>query len=136
MTAQPGKDLLLKIDMTGSGTFETVAGLRATRLSFNAEAVDVTSLDSGGWRELLAGGGIRSARIAGSGVFRDAGTDERARAIFFAGETPAFQVILPDFGTVEGPFQIAGIDYAGSFDGEASFEISLVSAGALNFTAL
>ena len=136
MTAQPGKDLLLKIDMTGSGTFETVAGLRATRLSFNAEAVDVTSLSSGGWRELLAGGGIRSARIAGSGVFRDAGTDERARAIFFAGETPAFQVILPDFGTIEGPFQIAGIDYAGSFDGEASFEISLVSAGALNFTAL
>ena len=136
MTAQPGKDLLLKIDMTGSGTFETVAGLRATRLSFNAEAVDVTSLDSGGWRELLSGGGIRSARIAGSGVFRDAGTDERARAIFFAGETPAFQVILPDFGTVEGPFQIAGIDYAGSFDGEASFEISLVSAGALTFTAL
>ena len=136
MTAQPGKDLLLKIAMTGSGTFETVAGLRATRLSFNAEAVDVTSLDSGGWRELLSGGGIRSARIAGSGVFRDAGTDERARAIFFAGETPAFQVILPDFGTVQGPFQIAGIDYAGSFDGEASFEISLVSAGALNFTAL
>ena len=136
MTAQRGKDLLIKIDMTGSGTFETVAGLRATRLSFNAEAVDVTSLSSGGWRELLAGGGIRSARIAGSGVFRDAGTDERARAIFFAGETPAFQVILPDFGTVEGPFQIAGIDYSGSHDGEASFEISLVSAGALSFTAL
>ena len=135
MTAQRGKDLLIKIDMTGSGTFETVAGLRATRLSFNAETVDVTSLDSAGWREVLGGAGVRSARITGSGVFRDAGSDERARAIFFAGDTPAFQVVLPDFGVVEGPFQIAGLDYSGSHDGEATFEMALVSAGPLTFTA-
>lgn len=44
MAAQNGKDLLIKLDMNGSGTFETIAGLRATRISFNAESVDVTSL--------------------------------------------------------------------------------------------
>ena len=61
MGAQNGKDLLIKVDVDGSGTFETLAGLRATRISFNAEAVDVTSLESeGGWRELLAGAGVRS----------------------------------------------------------------------------
>ena len=76
MSAQHGKDLLVKIDMTGSGQFETIAGLRATRVSFNAEAVDVTSLESqGGWRELLAGAGVKSAAISGSGIFRDEGTD-------------------------------------------------------------
>lgn len=54
MAAQAGKDLLIKIDLTGGGQFETVAGLRATRVSFNAESVDVTSLESaGGWREIL-----------------------------------------------------------------------------------
>ena len=106
MAVQSGKDLLLKVDLTGDGQFETVAGLRATRISFNAETVDVTSLESaGGWRELLAGAGVRSAQVSGAGVFRDAGTDERARQIFFDGEMPAFQVILPDFGVVEGPFQ-------------------------------
>lgn len=137
MTAQMGKDLLIKIDLTGDGQFETVAGLRATRLSFNAETVEVTSLDSaGGWRELLAGAGMRSASIAGSGVFRDAGSDERARQIFFAGEMPRFQVIIPDFGVVEGPFQITAIEYAGSHDGEATYELSLASAGALEFTAI
>ena len=56
MGAQNGKDLLIKVDMTSDGQFETIAGLRATRVSFNAEAVDVTSLESqGGWRELLSG---------------------------------------------------------------------------------
>jgi TP901-1 family phage major tail protein len=136
MAAQRGKDLLLKLDM-GEGVFETVAGLRATRLSFNAETVDVTNLGSAGrWRELLAGAGVRSAAISGSGVFRDAATDERARAIFFAGEIPAFQVIVPDFGVIEGPFQITAIEYSGQHDGEAVYELSLASAGALSFEAL
>ncbi|MDF9302573.1 phage major tail protein, TP901-1 family [Tritonibacter mobilis] len=136
MSAQNGKDLLIKVDMTGTGSFTTIAGLRATRISFNAESVDVTSLDStGGWRELLGGAGVRSANLSGSGVFRDADTDERARQLFFDGETPAFQVVIPDFGTVEGPFQVTALEYAGSHNGEATYELSLASAGALTFTA-
>jgi len=136
MVAQNGKDLLVKIDMTGAGLFETAAGLRATRISFNAETVDVTSLEStGGWRELLTGGGVKTAAISGSGVFKDATTDERARQIFFDGETPNFQVIVPNFGTMEGPFQITSIEYAGSYNGEATYDLSLASAGELTFTA-
>ena len=137
MAAQNGKDLLVKIDMTGDGSFQTVAGLRATRLSLNAEPVDVTSLEStGGWRELLGGAGMKTAAISGSGVFKDAATDERARQIFFDGETPEFQVIVPDFGTIEGRFQITAIEYAGSHNGEATYELSLTSAGPLSFLAL
>ena len=137
MAVQKGKDLLVKVDMIGDGSFETLAGLRAQRLSLNAEQVDVTSLDSAvGWRELLAGAGVRSASISGSGVFRDAATDARARAIFFDAIMPDFQVIVPDFGTIEGPFQITSIEYAGSHNGEATYEIAMASAGALTFVAL
>lgn len=137
MTAQNGKDLLVKVDMDGNGVFETMAGLRASRLSFNSESVDVTSLEStGGWRELLRGAGVKSAAISGSGIFRDASTDERARDIFFEGGMPDFQVVIPDFGIVEGAFQISSIEYAGTHDGEATYEISMASAGALTFTAI
>jgi TP901-1 family phage major tail protein len=99
--------------------------------------VDVTNLDSaGGWRELLKGGGVKSAAISGSGVFRDAATDERARAIFWNGDTPDFQVVIPDFGIVEGPFQITAIEYAGTHDGEATYEMAMASAGSLTFMAI
>jgi len=136
MAAQNGKDMLIKVDLTGDGGFVTIAGLRATRISFNAESVDVTSLESaGGWRELLGGAGVKSAAISGSGVFKDADTDERARQIFFDGETPEFQVVIPSFGVVEGAFQITGIEYAGSHNGEATYEMSMASAGVLTFTA-
>ena len=48
MSAQKGKDMLLKLDTTGLGVFATVAGLRAKSLSFNTETVDITDADSQG----------------------------------------------------------------------------------------
>ena len=137
MAVQNGKDLLVKIDLNNDGSFETIAGLRATRVSFNAESVDVTSLESqGGWRELLGGAGVKSAAVSGSGVFRDAASDARTREIFFTGETPDFQIVIPDFGIVEGAFQVTSVEYGGTHDGEATYELALASAGQLVFTAL
>lgn len=137
MAVQSGKDLLVKVDLTGDGLFETMAGLRSTRISLNAETVDVTSLESqGGWRELLAGAGVRSASVSGSGVFRDAASDARARQMFFDGAAPRFQVIVPSFGVIEGAFQISALEYSGSHNGEATYEVTLASAGVLTFTAL
>jgi TP901-1 family phage major tail protein len=136
MTAQKGKDLLIKI-ADGAGGFAAVAGLRTRQIAFNAEAVDVTNADSAGrWRELLAGAGMRRAGITGAGVFRDAASDARLRQAFFDGEILAYQVIVPDFGVIEGPFQIASLEYRGEHAGEVTFEAALESAGALSFTAL
>lgn len=137
MVAQSGQDLLLKVDMDGNGLFQTIAGLRATRISFNSETVDVTNLDSqDGWRELLAGAGVKSASLSGSGVFKDENTDARIREIFFDAHHPNFEVIIPDFGVVEGPFQVSSLEYAGTHNGEATYEMSMASAGLLQFTAL
>lgn len=137
MAAQKGKDLLIKIDQQGDGGFATVAGLRATRISLNAETVDTTTADSAGrWRELLAGAGVRSAAITGSGIFKDAASDAAMRERFFAGELISAQIIVPDFGVISGSFQITALEYAGEHDGEATFEISLASAGAISFAGL
>ncbi|MGH2343324.1 phage major tail protein, TP901-1 family [Segnochrobactraceae bacterium EtOH-i3] len=137
MAVQKGKDILIKLDATGAGSFVTVAGLRTRRLAFNADTVDVTDSESAGrWRELLAGAGVRRASVSGTGIFRDQTSDARVREMFFEGETRTLQIVVPDFGTIAGPFQITGLEYAGDHDGEASFEIALESAGALTFTAL
>ena len=84
MVAQKGKDLLLKIDTTGLGNFATVAGLRARRLAFNSETVDITDSESAGrWRELLAGAGVQRASLSGSGIFKDQASDVSIRTRFF-----------------------------------------------------
>lgn len=136
MVAQKGRDLLLKVDTTGSGSFTTVAGLRSHSIGLNARMVDVTHAGSSGrWRELLAGGGVRQASIRGTGLFLDESSDETVRGYFFADTIRDWQVIVPGFGTIAGPFQITALDYGAQHDGEVTFELSLESAGALTFTA-
>lgn len=138
MTAKPGKDLLLKIGDDGDPeSFTTIAGLRTRTLSLNAQTIDVTHSGSvGGWRELLAGAGIRQASMTGSGVFLNDATAQMVRTIFFDHEVRNWQVIIPDFGVIDGKFQVTNLDYAGEHDGEASVSMALESAGAISFTSL
>jgi TP901-1 family phage major tail protein len=135
MVAQKGKDLLLKIDSNGLGSFVTVAGLRSKRIAFNSETVDITDAESAGrWRELLAGSGVQRAAVSGSGIFKDQQSDARIRSCFFGGEILRWQLAVPDFGVVDGPFQITALEYTGNHDGEVTFEVALESAGAVGFT--
>ena len=136
MGAQKGKDLLLKLDFDQNAVFETVAGMRSRRIAFNAEAIDITNADSAGrWRELLEGAGVRRAGISGAGIFKDAASDASVRELFFDGAIRTWQVIVPDFGTISGPFQVTALEYAGEHDGEVSYEMALESAGQLSFAA-
>jgi TP901-1 family phage major tail protein len=136
MTAQRGKDLLLKIgDGASPENFTTLAGLRATTLAFNAQAIDITSADSAEmWRELL-NAGVKSATISGSGVFKDAASDAALRTAFFNQTLCNWQIVIPHFGTVSGPFKLASLSYEGPYDGEVKLSLSLASAGALSFAA-
>ncbi|MBI1186913.1 MAG: phage major tail protein, TP901-1 family [Alphaproteobacteria bacterium] len=134
MAGQKGRDVLLKIH-DGAG-FVTIAGLRAKTISLNARTVDATSAESASaWRELIAGAGVKSATVSGAGVFKDAASDAEMREAFFAQEARAWQVIVPDFGALEGPFLIEALDYTGDHDGEAAFAVTLASAGAIAFAA-
>jgi TP901-1 family phage major tail protein len=135
MSAQKGKDLLIKI-ADGSG-FTTVAGLRTRSLTFNADTIDVTDAESAGqWRELLDGAGIKRAGVSGRGLFKDASTDTLMRQTFFDGTVLNYQIVIPSFGTVQGAFQITSLDYAGEYNGEMTFDLTLDSAGELTFTGM
>ena len=135
MAAQRGKDILLKME-SAPGVFTTVAGLRARTISLNARAVDATDGDSTGrWRELLAGAGVKSAAVAGQGIFRDAASDALIREAFFDQAARTWRLIVPDFGTLEGAFLVSALEYAGEHEGEATFAISLASAGEVTFGA-
>jgi TP901-1 family phage major tail protein len=137
MTAQRGKDLLIKIgDGADPEVFTTVAGLRATSLDFNAQTIDVTNSDSAEmWRELLADG-VKSATVAGSGVFKDAASDAALKTAFFNRTLNNWQIVIPSFGTVAGPFKLTALQYDGPYDGELKISLSLASAGLIAFEAL
>lgn len=151
MAAQRGKDLLLKIDV--SGTYTTIGGLRSTSITINDEAIDITTKEDNGHRVLLAGGGVNSVSVSGSGVFTDAASetalfdamyDQHNTSAGATGETgdatqtaafQDFQIIVPALGTFTGTFMIASLEYAGEHTGEATYNVTLESAGYITYAA-
>ena len=145
MAAQKGLDVLMKIDISGTKT--TIGGLRSTSITLNDESVDITNKDSLGTRTLLAGAGVNSLSVSGSGVFTDAASEVAVRTAFAAQQNTtdgssaqtaafeSFQFIMPNLGTYTGNFQITSLEYAGEYNGEATYSMSFESAGYITFAA-
>ena len=138
MAKQLGKSMLLKRgDAASPEVFTTVAGLRPTSIGLNKGTLEITNKDSVNmWRELLAGGGVKSASFAGGGVFSDVAGDENIRADFFGSILHNYQVIVPDFGTFTGAFDIPALEYTGEHEDAVQFSVTLESAGELVFAAV
>lgn len=130
MGVEKGSAFLLKV---GNGAvppvFTTVAGLRTTQMSINAETVVVTNQGSGGWRELLTGAGVRSVSLSGSGVFTGSVAETRVKANALAGIIDDYQVSFESGETVTAKFLITRLDYAGDFNGERTYTLALESSG-------
>lgn len=130
MAAEKGSAFLLKI---GNGAvpvvYATVAGLRTTQLSINGESVVVTSKDSGGWRELLSGAGVRSVSVSGAGVFTGSAAEARLKANALAGTIDDYRLSFESGESLTGRFLVTRLDYAGDYNGERSYTLSLESSG-------
>ncbi len=130
MAAEKGSAFLLKVgDGASPVAYRTVAGLRTTQLSVNGEAVGVTSKDSGGWRELLSGAGIRSVSVAAAGVFTGSAAEARVKASALAGTLDDYRLTFESGEMMTGRFLVTRLDYAGDYNGERSYTVALESSG-------
>lgn len=137
MAVQKGSALLVKVGNGASPeVFTTVAGLRDTSISINAETIDVTNKDSSRVRTLLANAGIKSFSISGSGVFTDSASEQTILTNFSASTFSNYQFLVPDYNTFTGAFQVASIEYAGSYNGEVTYALTFESAGTITIATV
>ena len=132
MTAQKGSAFLLKVgDGASPPADRTVAGLRTTQMSINGDTVVVTHKESGGWRELLSGAGVRSVSVSASGIFLGSAAEASLRANALAGLVDAYELSFEDGEKLRGRFLVQRLDYAGDFNGERNYSVVLESSGAV-----
>ena len=130
MAAEKGSAFLLKVGNGASPpVFATVAGMRTTQMSVNGEAVNVTSKDSGGWRELLSGAGVRSVSVAASGIFTGSEAEVRVKTNALAGQTDDYELSFESGERLRGRFLVSRLDYSGDYNGERNYALSLESSG-------
>jgi TP901-1 family phage major tail protein len=134
MAAEKGSAFLLKIsDGAPTPVFTTLAGLRTTGLTINAESVNITHKGSGGWRDLLGGAGIRSVSLSGSGVFTNSAAELRLRTLALSAAVDDYEVVFDSAEKMKGKFQVTRLDYAGDYNGERTYAVTLESSGAAVF---
>ena len=132
MSAEKGSAFLLKVGDGGTPpVYATVAGMRTTQMSVNGEAVNVTSKASGGWRELLSGAGVRSVSVAASGIFTGSAAETRIKANALAGLIDDYELSFESGERMRGRFLLTRLDYAGDYNGERTYAVSLESSGAV-----
>ncbi|WP_448501674.1 phage major tail protein, TP901-1 family [Sphingomonas sp.] len=132
MAAEKGSAFLLKVgDGATPVAFRTVAGLRTTQMSINGDAVAITSKDSGGWRELLSGAGVRSVSVSAAGIFMGSAAEARVKASALAGVIDDYRLSFESGETITGRFLVTRLDYAGDVNGERSYTLALESSGAV-----
>ena len=130
MTAERGSAFLLKIGSGGaSPTYATVAGLKTTQLSINGDAVTITNKDSGGWRELLTGAGVRSVSVAASGIFTGSAAEAQVRGLALGGGIESYELSFESGDRMRGDFLVTRLEYAGDFNGERNYTMALESSG-------
>jgi len=132
MSAQKGAAFLLKIsDGAATPAYQTVAGLRTTQMSITGDTVVVTNKDSGGWRELLSGAGVRHVSVSAAGIFLGSAAELQLRGHALAGTITDYELSFEDGARMRGQFLIQRLDYAGDFNGERNYTLALESSGAV-----
>lgn len=130
MAAQKGAAFLLKLsDGATPAVYRTVAGLRTTQMSITGDAVEITSRDSGGWRELLSGAGVRQVSVNAAGIFLGSAAENQVRAQILAGTISDYELSFEDGAKMRGRFLVQRLDYSGDYNGERNYSLVLESSG-------
>lgn len=130
MAAERGSAFLLKIgDGAETPAYATVAGLKTTQLAINGDPVAITNKDSGGWRELLTGAGVRSVSVAAGGIFTGSAAEARVRGLALGGGIEAYELSFESGERLRGTFLVTRLEYAGDFNGERNYTLALESSG-------
>lgn len=107
--------------------YSTVAGLRTTQMSINGNAVDIADKGPDGWQASLLD--ARSISITGNGIFTGFVSEAQIRDYALSGGLVDYVIAFEGGQQVQCQFLITRLDYAGEWNGERSYTISLESSG-------
>lgn len=130
MAAKAGRQILLQL-LAGT-EYTTLAALTSKGITFNKEAIDITSDDDSGWRTLLEDlDGTRSIDIDCEGVLKANTVGLLAEGMADLG----LQFDVPGIRKYTGTFRITAYSIKAETADKATFTASFQSSGPVVFAA-
>lgn len=110
---------------------EDIPGVREKGVTLNGEAVDVTSDENNGWRQLLTVPAENQVEISLSGVTKN----HALKIDWFAGNrTQVAQLVYDDGTSIQGTFYLSNYTETGVYNDALTFEATLMSSGVITYT--
>lgn len=129
MTAKVGRQI--RFFWGGNSPGDEIQGVQQKSVQLNGAAIDVTSDDSNGWRELLTVAATNQVSISISGVTKDT----RLITDWAAGNrTQQARFEYPDGSSVSGVFYLESYTDTGPYNNAATFQAALLSSGVITYT--
>ena len=110
MAAERGSAFLLKLGSGSPTVYSTVAGLKTTQLTINGDPIAITNKDSGGWRELLSGAGVRSVSVAASGIFTGSAAEVQVKGLALGGQLAPYELSFESGEKMQGSFMVSRLE--------------------------
>lgn len=130
MTAQKGRDVLLKYNSTGT-TFVAVGGARQITMTVANEMVDITNADSAGIKTLLEGAGVNGTTLKLQGVYVDDAAIAAIRTDAMTNAHRNYQIVIPGdtVTTLQGEFGLSNFEMDAAYNGAVTDTLTLESSG-------
>ena len=120
------------------GDFTTVAGMQTVTGDLTATEIDVTNQSSGENRELLDAHGIRAFTISGTGIMQDSAMQKALETTYANQKLRWFRIKQDDVTTGVitrvAKFKISSFNITGVYDNAITFNMTLMSSGAVTRT--
>jgi len=106
-------------------------GVREKGIALNGEAVDVTSDENDGWRQLIDESGEDSVDITLSGITKN---NDLKQEWFSESKIKTTSFTWPDGGVMTGSFRLGNYTETGPYKDATTFEVTLQSTGVIAYT--
>ena len=140
MAQQQGRELVIKRESDTPGTFVFVCGIRTRSMSISNAQIDTTvpsCTNPGGPIVATAQPGRQTINFSGDGLFDSAEVGVQVADDARLQRVTNYQIIIPGYGTYEGPFMVGDFEFSGEMEDPLGFSATWVptDAGLLDFTA-
>lgn len=135
MAAQAGRNLLVELSGDGGTTYTAIIGQTTGSIKINREAIDITTKDDAGVRQLLADIGTFSVDLDFEGIIKD--TTFAAKLFDGAPATlEQARVTVGNLFTIECDVFVGGGEISGEMADGIGYSGNLMSSGTVTYAAV
>lgn len=114
--------------------WQLIGGMHTSKFILNSEYIDCSNVNTGSWRQLINGGGLKKIDINVSGIFTNNSAEQAIRKLAFLGEIANYKISFSSGENLVGKFQVSSYERIGNVHEPELYSLELTSSGEIYYS--